>query len=92
VSKCRVRIVVSGRVQGVFFRASTISIAASLGLGGRVRNREDGSVEITAEGERDKLNELAHWCRQGPEDARVDDIELEWGEYLSEFDGFTTEF
>lgn len=90
--KCRVRIVVSGRVQGVFFRASTRSAARRLDLAGWVRNREDGSVEITAEGERDNLNELVRWCRKGPEDARVDEVEVEWEEDLSEFEAFTIEF
>jgi acylphosphatase len=71
----RRRIVVSGRVQGVGFRYSTLAAARRLGLAGWVRNSRDGSVEIIAEGRRDAVDELIAWCRHGPPGAHVDDVQ-----------------
>lgn len=62
---------VSGRVQGVFFRASTQETAQRLGVNGIVRNEPDGSVYIEAEGEAPALDQFTAWCRQGPSRARV---------------------
>ena len=72
----RYRIVVRGLVQGVFYRASTRERAAALGLAGWVVNRADGSVLIEAQGPAEALDALVAWCRQGPTDARVDDVEV----------------
>jgi acylphosphatase len=68
-------ITVSGRVQGVFFRASTRDKAKSLGLIGFVKNQPDGSVYIEACGEVEKLQELVDWCHQGPSQAVVENVE-----------------
>lgn len=68
-------ITVSGRVQGVFFRASTRDKAKSLGLIGFVKNQPDGSVYIEACGEVEKLKELVDWCHQGPSQAVVENVE-----------------
>jgi acylphosphatase len=68
-------IIVHGRVQGVFFRASTQERGRDLGLCGWVRNRVDGTVEIHAEGEKQSLDRFAQWCRQGPPSARVEQLE-----------------
>ena len=73
-----VHLFVHGRVQGVFFRASTQKTAEGLGLTGWVKNCSDGSVEIHAEGDKEKLEELIAWCRQGPPSASVSDIDLDW--------------
>ena len=88
MAKERVRIRVDGRVQGVFFRASARDEAVKLGLSGWVRNNPDGSVEILAEGEGEKLDELMGWCRKGPLDARVDELDASREKCLSEFDRF----
>jgi len=66
-----VRFLVSGRVQGVFFRASTREQAARLKLNGHARNLDDGSVEVVACGEHDALAELERWLQRGPPAARV---------------------
>ena len=66
---------VSGRVQGVGFRWSTARQAESLGLRGSVRNRSDGSVEVSAEGTADALEKLAEWLGRGPRGARVERVE-----------------
>ncbi|HJU11325.1 MAG TPA: acylphosphatase [Candidatus Binataceae bacterium] len=81
----RVRIVISGRVQGVFFRRMATEQAQRHDLTGWVRNLEDGSVEIVAEGHRRDLDLLLRWAHRGPAHARVDRVEEEWGSYRGEF-------
>ncbi|MBW8887229.1 MAG: acylphosphatase [Fibrobacteres bacterium] len=70
---------VSGRVQGVFFRASARIEAGRLGLSGFVRNEPDGSVYAEAEGEREALDLFVEWCRRGPPHARVESVEVKEG-------------
>ena len=86
--KARIHIKVNGLVQGVFFRASTEKKAGELGLTGWVKNCDDGSVEIMAEGKKDALQKLYSWACEGSESARVDGCKEEWGEYKGEFSGF----
>ncbi len=71
MSVVRVRVVVTGRVQGVFYRDSCRREATRLGVRGSVRNRPDGSVEVVAEGQRERVEALLTWCRQGPPRAVV---------------------
>lgn len=73
----RIRAIVSGRVQGVAYRASTADEASGLGLVGWVRNRRDGSVEIEAEGPADAVDKLIAWCHTGPPAARVTSVAVE---------------
>jgi acylphosphatase len=70
-----VRFVVSGRVQGVFFRASTREEAMKLGISGHARNLDDGRVEVVANGSDDALATLEAWLHHGPSSARVDRVE-----------------
>jgi acylphosphatase len=72
---------VTGRVQGVFYRKSTVQKAQELGVAGYVRNQPDGSVYIEAEGFPDKLDTLVSWCWNGPELARVQNVRVEDGEW-----------
>lgn len=72
-----VRFVVSGRVQGVFFRASTRERALALGLAGHAINREDGSVEVLACGEASALEDLRQWLDHGPPTAKVTNVASE---------------
>jgi acylphosphatase len=67
-------IVVRGRVQGVFFRASAREIALQLSLNGMVRNEPDGSVYIEAEGDEEALNRFVSWCRKGPPRAIIAEV------------------
>jgi acylphosphatase len=67
----RVRAIVTGRVQGVAYRASTVFEARTLGVTGWVRNRPDGSVELEAQGDDDGVAALLAWCAHGPPAARV---------------------
>jgi acylphosphatase len=85
----RAVIVVSGRVQGVFFRGSTQEEAMRLGLAGEVRNLPDGSVEVITEGERRAVEDLLAWCRRGgPPAARVEAVEVRWAAPRGEFQTF----
>lgn len=72
----RCRVIVQGRVQGVFFRDTCERVASGLGVRGWVRNRSDGAVEVVAEGPRDAVGSLLAWCREGPPRARVDRLDL----------------
>jgi acylphosphatase len=73
----RIRAIVSGRVQGVSFRAATRTEARRLGLVGWVRNRADGSVELEAEGPDDLVAALLQWCQHGPPAARVTSVAVD---------------
>ena len=73
----RVHIIVVGRVQGVCFRDYTQSEAQRLGVTGWVRNLPDRRVEFVAEGAPADVEQLLHWARRGPPDARVDELEVE---------------
>lgn len=66
---------VTGRVQGVWFRACTQTMAAELGLAGWVRNRSDGSVEAVFEGPEEAVRKALEWCRTGPPHARVETVD-----------------
>jgi acylphosphatase len=87
-TRSQVHLIIAGRVQGVYFRASTVEEARRLGLTGWVMNRHDGSVEIVAEGERSRLDEFIGWCRRGPRGAAVEHVQLEWRPFRDEFEGF----
>ena len=84
--------IVRGRVQGVYFRAATRDRARRLGLSGWVRNCRDGSVELIAEGEKAKLEQLVTWCRSGPQGAAVTDLNVEWQAATGEFAGFAMKY
>lgn len=71
-----VKLLISGCVQGVFFRASTHKQALQLGVNGTVRNLGDGRVEVIAQGLDQPLDALIAWCHQGPAKARVDQVEI----------------
>ncbi len=73
----RMRILISGRVQGVFFRDSTREKAQALGLSGWIRNLPDGRVEAVVEGDEDRVAEMLSWCEEGPPDARVQNVSTE---------------
>ena len=75
MSKTRKRVVVRGRVQGVFFRDTTRRLAAERGVAGWVRNRADGAVEAVFEGEPDAVRAMVEFAREGPRGAVVEDVE-----------------
>ncbi|RKH10307.1 acylphosphatase [Corallococcus sp. CA053C] len=82
---------IQGTVQGVSFRENSRAEALRLGLHGWVRNRSDGSVEATVEGEPAALEAFIRWCHEGPRTARVTDVARTDGEATGEFRTFTVE-
>jgi len=88
-SPARLRLVVTGRVQGVGFRYATVDEARRLALRGWVRNCRDGAVEILAEGSRERLEQLAIWSHDGPRGALVSNVSTEWEAPTGEFISFS---
>jgi acylphosphatase len=84
----QLQLVVRGRVQGVYFRASTQREARRLGLSGWVKNRTDGTLEILAEGEETAIRELFGWAQKGPSAARVERVDSRWRSFTGEFADF----
>jgi acylphosphatase len=83
----RVRLMIEGRVQGVWFRESTRQEAERFGVHGWVRNRREGTVEVVAEGPEENVRKLVAWCHHGPPAARVarvhETAEIFQGEFIS---------
>jgi acylphosphatase len=87
--KTQLHVMISGRVQGVWYRASTKQKAEELGLAGWVKNTVDGNVEAVFEGEESTVNEMISWCRIGPPLAQVDDVKIIRKCVGGNFTGFT---
>jgi acylphosphatase len=88
-SNTRAHVIISGRVQGVFYRAETQRAALRLGVCGWVRNRPEGTVEAIFEGDTHIVKKAIEWCRQGPEMASVTDVTVQWQDFTGEFDDFS---
>lgn len=86
--KARAHVLVSGRVQGVFFRSETRYEAKKRGVKGWVRNLRDGRVEAVFEGEEEAVKELIEFCRRGPRGARITYVETTWESYTGKFENF----
>ncbi len=85
----RAHAIVTGRVQGVGFRYTTVDAARRLGVHGWVRNRADGSVEVLAEGERPAVEDLVRFLHRGPPGAWVQDVDLRWEAHVGDLGAFT---
>jgi acylphosphatase len=88
-NQARAHLLISGRVQGVFFRSETRDKAKAMGISGWVRNTSDGRVEAVFAGDRDNVEEIIQWCRKGPPTARVQDVDVDWEEFRGEFGSFS---
>ena len=84
----RAQLVISGVVQGVFYRASARDEARRLGLTGEVRNLPSGEVEAIAEGPKEKIEAFIDWCRRGPPSARVENVKVLWAEARGDYRTF----
>ena len=84
----RLHAIISGRVQGVSFRYYTQQEAQKLGVKGWIRNRPERTVEVTAEGERDKLDDLLAFLHHGPPAAKVENVQSTWSDAIGEFSDF----
>jgi acylphosphatase len=83
---------ISGRVHGVFFRAYVENWAGQLNLTGYVVNLPDGQVEVTVEGERQRLEKLLGYLKTGPPAARVEEVVTKWAEYSGLYKGFQVRY
>jgi acylphosphatase len=92
MAKVRYRVLISGWVQGVNFRAATRREAQAHGVTGWVRNRSDGTVEAVFEGEAGDVERMVAWCRHGPPAADVIDVVATPEAYTSEFTEFSIRF
>ena len=87
-----VQAIVYGHVQGVFFRAFVCARATQLGLTGYVRNLPGGVVEVNAEGEREKLDQLISYLKVGPRSAKVEKVATTWSEYSGKYSVFRIKY
>jgi acylphosphatase len=92
MEKVRARVIIEGRVQGVFFRHHTQETASRLGVKGWVRNRRDGSVEAVFEGDQDRVDQIIQWCHRGPSEARVMKVHSTWENYTGEVEDFSVAY
>ena len=88
----QIHIFVTGRVQGVFFRQSTKVMAIKNNAKGWIRNLDDVRVEIVAQGETQDIDNLAHWCKTGPANSRVDEFELSEENISDKFETFEVRY
>jgi acylphosphatase len=84
----RADVLISGRVQGDFYRASAQQEAMRLGLAGEIRNLPDGRVEAVVEGLRDRVEDFIEWCKRGPPSAEVENVRVRWSVASGEFRTF----
>jgi len=87
-----VRLLISGKVQGVYFRQNLKQVAKRHNVNGWVKNLENGKVEAILEGEANDIKEVVEWCHAGPIGARVDNVDVRFEEYKGEFDSFTIRY
>jgi acylphosphatase len=88
----RAHVIISGRVQGVFYRMSTQRAAREQGVNGWVKNRYDGTVEAVFEGDREAVAAMIKWCWNGPPGARVQNVEVVEEDYTGTFKAFKVAF
>ncbi len=88
MEKLRAEILVSGKVQGVFYRAHAREFALELGLTGTIDNLDTGSVEIIVEGPKNILKEFYLWCQDGPKLSEVENVQIQYTEATDEFTTF----
>ncbi|MFC1855067.1 acylphosphatase [Thermodesulfobacteriota bacterium] len=86
------RVKVTGRVQGVFFRANTLEMARSLGLSGWVKNNLDGSVSALFQGDDGLVERAILWCHDGPPSSHVTDVKVEYDEVTEELRSFSVTY
>ena len=86
--KKRAHVIISGRVQGVFFRMETHKAAQLYGVSGWVKNKADGTVEALFEGDKTSVDLILEWCRKGSPPAKVEKTEVNWEDYTAEFEEF----
>ncbi len=92
MANIRVYLLISGKVQGVYFRQNLKQISKRYNINGWVKNLENGKVEAILEGDEKHIKEVIEWCHVGPSGARVDNVEIKFEEYKGEFNSFTIKY
>ena len=92
MENARAHLIISGRVQGVFYRAFTEDVAHLLKLNGWVKNRSDGNVEAVFEGAKEDIQKAIKSCYKGPPAAKVNNIDVKWEDFKDEFDTFSVRY
>jgi acylphosphatase len=87
-----VRLLIRGKVQGVYFRFNMQQVAKKNSVVGWVRNLPDGNVEALLEGNKDDVNQVLEWSKMGPENARVDEVKVDYGQYVGEYSDFIVRY
>ena len=90
--KTNVHVMITGRVQGVWFRANTRQKAEQLGITGWVCNTRDGCVEAIFEGEENCVKEMVEWCHRGPPLAKIENVEVKNQSLTNGFDDFSIKY
>lgn len=90
--KKRAHLIVHGDVQGVGLRYLVRNQAKVLNITGWIINRDNGTVELVAEGEESDLKKLIEFCRHGPRYAKIEEVKVEWQDYKGEFDDFSVRY
>ena len=88
----QIKLVITGRVQGVFFRAETKKTADRLGINGYVKNLSDGSVEAVIKGDPASVSQMIEWCRTGPAISKVQSVKTEEISSVSNFNTFDVRY
>jgi acylphosphatase len=92
MAKVRAHIIISGRVQGVFFRYTMEQVASASHVTGWSKNCAGGKVEAVLEGSKENVEKVVEWSHQGPPGATVKDVEVDWEEYTGEFKDFSIKY
>jgi acylphosphatase len=90
--KIRVHLIISGKVQGVYFRYNTQIIASQHNVTGWVRNLAGGQVEVVLEGDEINIGHVIRWCKTGPPGAEVENVDIQSERYIGEFKGFNVNY
>lgn len=88
MNKTQIKVIIKGKVQGVFYRFETKNTADKFGIKGYVKNLSNGSVEAVFEGDSPVVTQMLNWCNKGPTAARVENVLVEPGEGVSNFETF----
>jgi len=92
MEKVRAHVMISGRVQGVFFRAYTQKAARARNILGWVMNTRDGRVEAILEGAKERVEDMINWCHQGSPMSHVTRVDVDWQDYTGEFQDFSVKY
>lgn len=92
MAKVRAHIIISGRVQGVFFRYTMEQVASKFNVTGWAKNRPDGKVEAALEGNKENVDKVIEWSHHGPSAAVIENVEVSWEEYAGEFKDFSIKY